>query len=181
MKLDRQPVLDGELVRLRPLQESDFDALYPIASDPLLWEQHPSKGRTHKPVFSEWFDLAMGSGGALAVLDRRDDRAIGSSRFDRFDPIGSEVEIGWTFLARSHWGGPYNGETKHLMLRHAFRSVDAVVPRSLPQLPIAARRGEARRGTRRDRGRSARARREPRVPSWATGLRQLDERRNWCP
>lgn len=127
MKLDRQPVLDGELVQLRPLQDSDFDALYAIASDPLLWEQHPSKGRTQKPVFREWFDEAMGSGGALAVLDRRDDRTIGSSRFGQFDPRRNEVEIGWTFLARSHWGGPYNRETKHLMLRHAFRSVDSVV------------------------------------------------------
>jgi RimJ/RimL family protein N-acetyltransferase len=127
MKLDRQPVLDGELVHLRPLQESDFDALYAIASDRLLWELHPSKDRTQEPVFREWFREAMGSGGALAVLDRRDGRTIGTSRFDRFDPRRNEVEIGWTFLARSHWGGPYNGETKHLMLRHAFRSVDTVV------------------------------------------------------
>jgi RimJ/RimL family protein N-acetyltransferase len=40
---------------------------------------------------------------------------------------GKLVEIGWTFLARRHWGGAYNGELKQLMLRHAFRFVDSVV------------------------------------------------------
>ncbi|HET8617812.1 MAG TPA: GNAT family N-acetyltransferase [Acidimicrobiales bacterium] len=56
-----------------------------------------------------------------------DDRIIGTSHFGRYDHTRDEVEIGWTFLARSHWGGPYNGEMKRLMLRHAFRSVDTVV------------------------------------------------------
>ena len=34
---------------------------------------------------------------------------------------------GWTFLARSHWGGEYNREMKRLMLDHAFRFVGRVV------------------------------------------------------
>ena len=52
---------------------------------------------------------------------------IGSSRydFDRAEP--DEVEIGWTFLARSHWGGRYNGEMKRLMLDHAFTGVSRVM------------------------------------------------------
>src|SRR2546421_11441478 len=33
----------------------------------------------------------------------------------------SEIEIGWTFLARSHWGGIYNREMKQLMLRHGLQ------------------------------------------------------------
>ena len=39
----------------------------------------------------------------------------------------SEVEVGWTFLARSHWGGAYNGEMKRFMLRHAFHFVNCVI------------------------------------------------------
>jgi RimJ/RimL family protein N-acetyltransferase len=49
------------------------------------------------------------------------------SRFHGYDDQRSEIEIGWTFLARSHWGGIYNLEMKHLMLRHAFRFVRTVV------------------------------------------------------
>lgn len=129
MALHRQPALEGEVVRLRPLREGDFDALYAIASDPLLWEQHPSKDRTQRTVFRRWFADASTSGGALTAIDRRDDRIIGTSRFGVYDHVHGEVEIGWTFLARSHWGGPWNGEMKRLMLRHAFRSVDTVVSR----------------------------------------------------
>jgi RimJ/RimL family protein N-acetyltransferase len=124
--LDRQPVLEGELVRVRPLQEGDFPALRAVASDPRLWEQHPSKDRTQPSVFRRWFDDALASGGALAVIDRRDGRVIGTSRFAAYDPERSEVEIGWTFLARSHWGGTTNAELKRLMLGHAFHSVRSV-------------------------------------------------------
>jgi RimJ/RimL family protein N-acetyltransferase len=124
---DREPVLEGDLIQLRPLRERDFPSLYAVASDPLVWEQHPSKDRTQRVIFRRWFDDALASGGALAVIDRRDGRIIGTSRFDRYEPGRSEVEIGWTFLARSHWGGRYNAEVKRLMLRHAFCSVRTVV------------------------------------------------------
>ncbi len=40
--LNRQPTLEDELVRLRPLEEADSEALYEVAQDPLIWEQHPS-------------------------------------------------------------------------------------------------------------------------------------------
>ena len=87
----------------------------------------PSKDRTETAVFERWFDDALASGGALVVIDRREGRIIGTSRFDCLDPARREVEIGWTFVARSHWGGTYNAEVKRLMLEHVFRSVDAVV------------------------------------------------------
>ena len=127
MSFDRQPTLKGELVELRPLRPEDFDALYAVASDPLVWEQHPARDRYQEEVFRAFFRDALESGGALLALDRRDGRVIGSSRFHGYDPGKSEVEIGWTFLARSHWGGPFNREMKHLMLRHAFRFVDRVI------------------------------------------------------
>jgi N-acetyltransferase len=125
--IDRQPILKGELVVLRPLQDEDFPALYEIASDPLLWEQHPSKDRTEEAAFRRVFDQTLASGGALAVVDRGDSRVIGTSRFDRYDPAQSQIEIGWTILARSHWGGVYNGEMKRLMIRHASKFVESVV------------------------------------------------------
>ena len=123
--LDRQPVLTSPLLQLRPLTTDDFDALYRIASDPLVWEQHPAKDRTQEPVFRQWFAEALQSQGALVAIDRSDGEVIGSSRYVQHDP--DAVEIGWTFLARSRWGGVWNGEMKRLMLDHAFRSVSLVV------------------------------------------------------
>ena len=98
-----------------------------MAADPLIWEQHPAKDRYQEEQFRVFFREALESGGALVAIDTKDGRVIGSSRFHGYDGDKSEVEIGWTFLARSHWGGRYNGEMKQLMLQHAFRFVDRVV------------------------------------------------------
>ena len=127
MPFDLQPILRGKLLGLRPLQPEDFHDLYVVASDPLIWEQHPSKDRYQEEVFKEFFRDAMESGGALIALDSKDNQVIWSSRFYGYDKEKSEIEIGWTFLARSHWGGIYNREMKQLMLRHAFQFVNSVI------------------------------------------------------
>jgi RimJ/RimL family protein N-acetyltransferase len=130
-----QPVLRGELLELRPLRPDDFDALHAVASDPLIWEQHPVRDRYKVEVFQEFFRTGLDSGGALVAIDRSDGAIIGSSRYHGYDPEKGEVEVGWTFLARRYWGGRYNGEMKRLMLEHAFRFVDRVIfvigPRNL--------------------------------------------------
>jgi RimJ/RimL family protein N-acetyltransferase len=152
MPFDLQPVLRGELVELRPLREDDFDALFAVASDPLIWEQHPDSDRYQVEVFRAFFRGAMDSGGAFIVHDRRDGRVIGSSRYHGYDECRSEVEIGWTFLARSHWGGRYNGEMKQLMLRHAFRFVERVLfligPQNFRSQRAVEKVGAVRAGTR---------------------------------
>jgi RimJ/RimL family protein N-acetyltransferase len=127
MPFDLQPILKGKLLELRPLRAEDFDELYAVARDPLIWEQHPNSDRYKEDVFREFFRVAMESGGALIAVDMKDGRVIGSSRFYEYNPAESEIEIGWTFLARSHWGGKYNGEMKRLMLEHAFQFVKNVV------------------------------------------------------
>ena len=127
--MDRQPVLEGERLTLRPLRESDWDALYAVASDRALWAVHPSHDRWQEPVFRAFFDDAMAKGGALAIVDRSTGAVIGSSRFqfcDRPEEDGA-LEIGWSFLARAVRGKGYNAEFKRLMLAHAFRFVDRVV------------------------------------------------------
>jgi RimJ/RimL family protein N-acetyltransferase len=122
-----QPHLVGELLEVRPLRVEDWESLFAVASDPLIWEQHPANDRYQEEVFKEFFREALESGGAFAVVDRKTQKIIGSSRYFGFDPVKSEIEIGWTFLARSHWGGQYNGELKRLMLDHAFKFVQNVV------------------------------------------------------
>jgi N-acetyltransferase len=124
---DFQPTLKGELLELRPLRSDDFDALFAVASDPLIWQQHPASDRYKPEVFRRFFDEGLASGGAFIATDAKDGKVIGSSRFHGLDAERSEVEIGWTFLARENWGGRYNGEMKKLMMRHAFRFVDHVI------------------------------------------------------
>jgi RimJ/RimL family protein N-acetyltransferase len=125
--MNLQPTVCGELLELRPLLAEDFDALYAVASDPLVWEQHPEHDRWRKEIFRGYFDEQLASGGGLAVVDRATRVPIGSSRYHDYSAERREVEVGWTFLGRAYWGGTYNRELKRLMLGHAFESVDRVV------------------------------------------------------
>jgi RimJ/RimL family protein N-acetyltransferase len=154
MSFDLQPTLKGDLLLLRPLLPEDFHDLYAVASDPLIWEQHPMRDRYREEVFKGFFREALESGGALIAIDSKNGQVIGSSRFHGYDKEKSEIEIGWTFLARSHWGGIYNREMKQLMLRHAFKFVTSVIflvgPQNLRSQRAVEKIGGVRVGSRRD-------------------------------
>lgn len=156
MPFDLQPILKGRLLELRPLRPEDFQKLYAVAVDLLIWEQHPIRDRYKEEVFRVFFREALESGGALIAIDAQDGQVIGSSRFHGYNAEKSEVEIGWTFLARSHWGGVYNGEMKQLMLRHAFRFVNSVIflvgPQNFRSQMAVERIGAVRVGMRPDAG-----------------------------
>src|ERR1700683_329213 len=154
MSFDLQPVLQGKLLALRPLRPEDLQDLYAVASDPLIWEQHPVKDRYQEGVFREFFREAVESGGALVAIDSTVGQIIGSSRYHGYDQEKSEIEIGWTFLARSRWGGVYNREMKQLMLRHAFKFVNNVIflvgPQNLRSQRAVEKIGGVRVGSRHD-------------------------------
>jgi N-acetyltransferase len=154
MSFDLQPILKGDLLRLRPLLPEDSRDLYAVASDPLIWEQHPRKDRYKEEGFKEFFREALASGGALIAIDCKTGQVVGSSRFHGYDEEKSEIEIGWTFLARSHWGGAYNREMKQLMLGHAFRFVKSVIflvgPQNLRSQRAMEKIGGVRAGLRAD-------------------------------
>lgn len=127
MPFDKQPILKGDLLELIPLQKIHFADLYAIARDPLIWEQHPASDRWKESVFKVFFVDALESGGALIVKDNKSGKIIGSSRYHRYNNRRSEIEIGWTFLARQYWGGIYNEEMKGLMIAHAFKYVSKII------------------------------------------------------
>jgi N-acetyltransferase len=153
---DYRAVLKGEVVHLRPLRAEDYDALYTVAADPLIWEQHPVATRHEEATFRTFFHDALRSGGTLIAIDAKSQRVIGSSRFHGYSKERREVEIGWTFLARSHWGGRYNGEMKRLMLTHAFNFVSRVIflvsPQNIRSQRAVEKVGGIRAGMRRDAG-----------------------------
>ncbi|MEE4452841.1 GNAT family protein [Novosphingobium resinovorum] len=126
--MNRQPVLEGDRLVLRPLVAEDREALFAVASDPRIWALHPSHDRWREPVFRAFFDEGLAGGGALAIVDKATGAIIGSSRYGAPEAeLPGEIEIGWTFLARSHWGGGWNAEFKRLMLAHALAHFERVI------------------------------------------------------
>jgi N-acetyltransferase len=127
MKFDIQPLfLQNDLLKMIPLQEKDFDELYQIASDPLVWEQHPNKLRYQKDVFQNYFEGAIQSKGAFIIRETNSNEPIGCSRFYDFNPDDNSIIIGYTFIGREFWGKDYNKTIKKLMLDYAFQYVDKV-------------------------------------------------------
>ncbi len=114
------PILTGTAVRMRPIRPDEFDGLYEVARDPLIWAQHPAKERSQRGVFEVWFNDALAQH-ALVAEEVATQRVIGSSRYYNWDATTQEVAIGYTFIARDHWGGATNRQMKRLMLDHAFK------------------------------------------------------------
>jgi len=124
---DFQPTLTGTHLALRPAVEADFEPLYAIAADPLIWVVHPVPERSQLPVFRDYFDDALGDRGGLVAIDQVTANLAGFSRYSQRFVGPEEIEIGWTFLGRDYWGGTYNGEMKQLMLAHALASFPRVI------------------------------------------------------
>lgn len=119
--------LQNHFIRLVPLQKNDFEKLYAVASDPAIWEQHPQPDRHKKEVFQTFFDGALQSGGAFLILDNQNGAPIGSSRYYDYNRTERTIAIGYTFLAKEHWGGTFNAALKQLMLDYIFQFVDAIL------------------------------------------------------
>jgi RimJ/RimL family protein N-acetyltransferase len=119
--------LSNHLIRLEPLQPFHFEELYEVASDPLIWAQHPNPNRYQKEVFTSFFEGALQSGGAFIVRDVDTGKPIGSSRFYDYKPLDNEIKIGYTFFSRNCWGKGINKQVKTLMLNYAFIYIEKVI------------------------------------------------------
>jgi len=93
MILYLQPTLENELIILRPQSENDFESLYQVAKDPLIWEQHPGKDRYGRDVYADFFKESIASKGALLIIDKASDEVIGSTRFKPITGAKTAIEI----------------------------------------------------------------------------------------
>src|SRR6187401_3574015 len=112
MSFDIQPILENEKVALYPLQNDDFEALYEVASDPKIWEQHPNKNRWQRDVFLTFFEGAMQSKGAFKIVDKATGKVMGSTRYYDYDEEDDSILIGYTFYATACWGTGVNRAVK---------------------------------------------------------------------
>jgi RimJ/RimL family protein N-acetyltransferase len=127
MKFDLQPThLHNERIRLIPLQETDFDRLFEVGSNPKVWKQHPNPNRYKLEDFTNYFRGAIESNGAFLILDSFSNETIGCSRYYDYNENESTILIGYTFIGINFWGNGYNKALKKLMLDYAFQFVNKV-------------------------------------------------------
>lgn len=126
MNFSVQPVLENQQYQLVPLQQGDFEALYEVASDPEVWEQHPNRDRFRREVFQTFFQGALESGGAFTIIEKATSEILGSTRFYDYDEQSNSIFIGYTFYGTKSWGKKINPQIKKLMLDYIFQFVGTV-------------------------------------------------------
>lgn len=122
-----QPTLENNNLLILPIQADDFEALYAVASDPKIWEQHPNKNRWHRDAFQNYFKGAIESKGALKVIEKATGEIVGATRmyFDKDFPDAAFV--GYTFFATKYWGKGVNPQVKQLMIDYLLQHVSQVL------------------------------------------------------
>ena len=93
------------------------------ASNPEIWEQHPNKNRWQKQIFKNFFEGAILSNGAFKVVDKINNKVIGSTRFYDYDETEHSILIGYTFYDKAYWGKGINHAVKSMMLDYIFQFV----------------------------------------------------------
>ena len=120
-------ILENEITKLIPLEEKHFEVLFDAASDPLIWEQNPVKDRYTREGFKTYFDIIINKKGAFLIFDKQTNEVMGTTSFYDYNPEKSSVGIGYTFITRKYWGGPYNKSNKKLLIDYAFQHVNSVL------------------------------------------------------
>lgn len=117
-------VLDGQYVRLEPLEARHKESLCEAIRDGELWKRFVTIV-PHPDAIDGFFDYAQqqhgaGEGLCYATIDKRSGQVAGSTRFMKAVLPHRRVEIGFTFLGVSWQRCAINTEAKLLMLGHAF-------------------------------------------------------------
>ena len=117
-------ILDGEMVRLVPLEIGHVDALCEVGLDTEIWRWMPT-GVRDRGGMQTWVEDALavqnaGSAIPFATTLRETGKVIGSTRFMNIDSAHRRAEIGATWIAPAWQRSRVNTEAKYLMLRYAF-------------------------------------------------------------
>jgi RimJ/RimL family protein N-acetyltransferase len=120
--------LEGEKVRLDPLDVDHARDLFGQSNDDEIWAYLPSLRPTCRADVEALIRRAAdqrehGERLPFAIVDQATGRAIGSTSYVDLQPVHNRVEIGWTWLGRSWWHTAANTEAKRLLLGHAFDRV----------------------------------------------------------
>jgi RimJ/RimL family protein N-acetyltransferase len=119
-------VLAGRLVRLEPLAREHEAPLWEASRDSRTWRWLAVVQPETRNEWRGFFDAALAAAAAGAeiplVTISHEGGVVGSTRFLALRQEHRSVEIGWTWLHPSAWGGGVNAEAKLLQLRHAFET-----------------------------------------------------------
>ena len=119
-------VLTGRGVRLEPLAREHLGPLLAVATtNPELYRytSTPTTEAEAEAYFARAF-RERGEGTAYPFVLLVDGQVVGTSRYSSLNTSNRNCELGFTWLAPAVQGTGVNLESKYLMLRHAFETLD---------------------------------------------------------
>jgi RimJ/RimL family protein N-acetyltransferase len=123
--MDVAPVtLEGQIVRLEPLEGRHYPALLEVGLAPELWRWTVEWIDTPE-LLTQYLDLAQrarddGTQLPFVTVEQATGKPVGSTRFLNIDRIHHRLEIGYTWVAPPWQRSGANLEAKLLQLQHAF-------------------------------------------------------------
>lgn len=118
--------LENSEVILKPMLEEDFESLFLVGSDPVIWEQHPDYTRYTRDGFKVYFDKLLANNYPFIIKHKVTNEIIGATSYYQYDSIHNNVAIGYTFIAKKYWGSGINSSIKKLLIDYAFKYVDQI-------------------------------------------------------
>ncbi|MDM1364280.1 GNAT family N-acetyltransferase [Myroides marinus] len=120
-------VLEGNIVKLVPLEEHHLEELYKVSSDKELWRLVPTDCSDRDTFYANYRNAlaARDRGGQypFVILDKETNAIIGSTRFFEMYEADKKLEIGWTWITQGYWGTVVNLECKLLLLTYCFETL----------------------------------------------------------
>jgi RimJ/RimL family protein N-acetyltransferase len=122
------PDLENKRVHLRPLEESDFTLLRPLAlAQPELFQFMStfikSDDDLKRFIAQALSDREDGKSIPFIIIDKRTNAPAGSTRFGNLEEHHKRVEIGWTWLGAEFHNTGLNKAMKYVMLQYAFETM----------------------------------------------------------
>jgi len=123
-------ILEGEKVKLVPLESSHFPGLIDVAKDERIWEHISINGADTDRITQHLKSAILKRGTEeqypFTVIDKLTNKIIGSTLFHNISQPNKKLEIGWTWYAPAYWRTGYNRECKLLLLAYCFEVLQTV-------------------------------------------------------
>jgi RimJ/RimL family protein N-acetyltransferase len=122
--------LSGQTIDLISLEKTHFAELETLAKDKRIWEFYPFDG-TNSENFINAFETALieresGNQFPFVIVNKQNNKIIGSTRYLDIQPKHKKLEIGWTWLHPDYWATEVNLECKLLLLTNCFETLKAI-------------------------------------------------------
>lgn len=126
----KEVILETDRIKLVPISETHKNDLIAASEDgdlsDLWFTSIPKKDDFDSYIAKAIDDFKEDKGLAFVVIDKKNNKIIGTTRYINATPEHRRLEIGFTWYAKSYQKTYVNTECKLLLLTHAFEVLKAV-------------------------------------------------------